>query len=229
MPQAKKPETPKKSKYSKSKSKYSKTAVEQYVKQKTGRRLAFGYEHAQRVYALAKKLGSKYDDELLHATAFLHDIELGEHHEERSAKHAGILLKHQMSATDVFRIQEAIRDHVVLGEPKGVEAILVHDAALLDCLGGVGLLQLAFSAQEKSSRSRSGGRGDVGTGGGANNGGGTSSGGSKGAQSLKEIVKHIKSYRKVIVNKLMLRQSRALAAERIEIMDLALDALDREL
>ena len=195
------------------KPKYSKTAVEQYVKQKTGCRLAFGFEHAQRVYKLAKKLGSKYDDELLHAVAFLHDIDLGEHHEEKSAKHAGILLKHQMSATDVFRVQEAIRDHVALGKPKGVEAILVHDAALLDCLGGVGLLQLAFSALEKGKRGRS-------------IGGST---GGKGKQSLKDIAKYIKSYRKVIANKLRLKQSRALAAERIGVMDLALDALEREL
>ena len=158
MPSTKKVEAPKKSKY-------SKTAVEQYVKQKIGRRMAFGFEHAQRVYKLAKKLGSKYDDELLHAIAFLHDIELGEHHEEKSAKHAGILLKHQLPATDVFRVQEAIRDHTALGKPRSVEAILIHDAALLDCLGGVGLLQLAFSAQEKGKRGSSGKGGGFGGGG----------------------------------------------------------------
>ena len=177
-------------------SKYSKSKVEQYVKQKTGRRLAFGYEHCVRVYKLAKKLGSKYDPEILHAVAFLHDLVQGKNHEEQSAKQAELLLKHNMSATDVFRIQEAIRDHTALGEPKSVEGILVHDAALLDCLGGVGILQLALSAKKSS---------------------------------LKEIAKHIRNYREIIAEKLILKQSKSLGADRIEIMDLVLDVLEKEL
>jgi len=174
---------------------YSKEEIEQYVKNKASR-IAFGYEHAKRVYKLAKKLGSKYDKEILHAVAFLHDIELTGEHETKSAKHAGILLKHRMSKPDIFRVQEAIKDHTTIGKPKSVEGILVHDAALLDCLGGVGLLQLAMISGKKD---------------------------------LKEVVKYINNYRTMIASKLILKQSRSLAAERMEMMDLVLDALDREL
>ena len=180
-------------------SKYSKSKVEQYVKQQTGRRLAFGFEHAQRVYKLAKKLGSKYDDEILHAASFLHDLAQGKNHQDLSAKQAALLLKHDMSAPDMFRIQKAIRNHGVLGEPKGVEGILVHDAALLDALGGVGLLQLAINAKENNKT------------------------------SLGEVVKLIRNYRIAIANKLILKQSKSLAADRLGVMDLVLDALETEL
>tara|TARA_Y100000310_G_scaffold341753_1_gene441935 strand:+ start:272 stop:826 length:555 start_codon:yes stop_codon:yes gene_type:complete len=177
--------------------KYSKEKIENYCKLKAGRKLAFGFEHCQRVYKLAKKLGSRYDDEILHAAAFLHDIERGKDHEKKSANHAALLLKFHMGDTDIFRVQEAIYKHTALGEPKSVEAILVHDAALLDCLGGVGMLQLALAMQDK--------------------------------KSLKDLVKHIKNHRNVIAEKLVLKQSKSLAADRIGAMDLMFDALEKEL
>lgn len=179
--------------------KYSKEAIEQYVKQKIGRRLAFGFDHCQRVYRLARKLGKGYDDEILHAVAFLHDIELGKDHENRSAKQAALVLKRDMSASDIFRVQEAIKNHGALGQPKSVEGILVHDASLLDCLGGIGLLQLAFLFEKQ------------------------------GKKTMGDIVTHIGNYREIAAEKLILKQSKSLGAERVSFMDLALSALDKEL
>lgn len=185
--------------FQKSKKKYSKEEIENYVKNKTLNRIAYGYEHATQTYKLAKKLGSNYDDEILHAACFLHDIEQDQNHEEKSANQADMLLKRFMPDTDRFRVKEAILNHTMFGAPKSAEAILVHDASLLNSLGAIGILQLTISHTEGKEKLK-----------------------------IREIIKHLKNYRKMIPDKLILRQSISLAADKLQVMDLFIDEAGKE-
>lgn len=180
--------------------KYSKEEIENYVKNKTLNRTGFGFEHALQTYKLAKKLGSKYDDEILHAACLLHHIEQGMNYEGKSAQHADVLLRRYMNEADRFRVKQAILNHAVLGRPKSVEEILTHDASLLNSLGVVGMLQLTAAHVEAKDKLK-----------------------------LGEIVQKIKNIRKIVPEKLVLKQSISLAAEKIELMDLAIDMLEKEL
>ena len=52
--------------------------IHQYVKDLTSDRLASGYGHCYRVYHLARELEIQdYDDDILFASCFLHDIVTG--------------------------------------------------------------------------------------------------------------------------------------------------------
>ena len=52
--------------------------IVQYVKDLTAGRLASGFEHSYRVYHLAREIGEgePYDDDVLHAACFLHNVEI---------------------------------------------------------------------------------------------------------------------------------------------------------
>lgn len=181
--------------FQKSKKKYSKEEIENYVKNKTLSRQVFGYEYCNNIYKLAKKLGSKYDDEILHASCYLHHIEQGPGYEEKSAKHADILLKRYLNEVDRYRVKEAILEHNFLGKPSSVEAILVHDAFLLSYLGPIGVLQITLSEKDLK---------------------------------LKEIAGRIKNIR-AFSEKLILKQSISSAADKLQIIDLFIEALEKEI
>ncbi len=178
---------------------YSREQVEEYCKHKTKSHPTRGFDHFRRIYETAKKLARDYDDEVLHAAAYLHDLE---YDTKDSARNARTLLKekHGFSEVKLHHVEHAIMHHVLEGKPKTVEAIVLHDANLLDYLGIIGLIRLAIEAREEM-----------------------------GQKDLPSIVKTIKVLRKKIANSFILKQSKDRAAEKLLAMDLAISELEKEI
>lgn len=173
---------------------YSKQAIEEYVKLRTKNKTICDFEHSARVYKMARKLAPHCDDEIVHAAAFLHDLDLSGDHEIRSAELAERVLAKYMDRSDIFRVKDAIRNHTALGFPKSTEAIVIHDADLLDYLGAIGFVRLSLAAVEWYEK-----------------------------KNAIDILKYIQSMRNLIANKLILKQSQSIGADRISAMDMLLE------
>ena len=129
--------------------------IQQYAKDLTAGRLASGYEHSYRIYQLARKIGEEmeYDDEVLHAACFLHDVEMHSGHPTSSAEKArAILGETGFASGKIETVYEAILHHMpdeegeVSGEEPSIEGKLLHDANLLETLGAIGLIRLAIGS-----------------------------------------------------------------------------------
>ena len=124
--------------------------IRQYAKDLTSGRLASGYEHSYRVYKLARKIGEEleYDDEILHAACFLHDIEMAVGHPKSSAEKARIILNETgFAPSKIPEVYDAILNHMPTGnDPKNIEGKLLHDANLLESLGAIGFSRLSIGA-----------------------------------------------------------------------------------
>jgi uncharacterized protein len=173
----------------------------QYAKDMTAGRLARGFDHCNRVYHTAKQLEDEYDDELLYAATYLHDIILAEPHQLQSAEKAEAVL-HEVGFTPgkIELVKEAILSHIPEGEPSFKEAMMLHDADILDSLGMVGITRLAVGAFFW-----------------------------KGAKSLSGVLDLINEYKDRAKSRLLLPRSRKLAEEKIEFMERALKQLEKEL
>jgi uncharacterized protein len=126
-----------------------KKIIQQYAKDLTAGRLASGYEHSYRTYHLARQIGedTDYDDAILHAACFLHDIErMVDHPRGSAAKAVSILEETGFPAEKVSQVEEAILRHMPGDDPATVEGTLLHDANLLDSIGAVGFARLAIGA-----------------------------------------------------------------------------------
>jgi uncharacterized protein len=123
--------------------------IQQYAKDLTAGRLASGFDHSFRVYHFARKIGEgmEYDDEILHAACFLHDVEMSVGHPQSSAEKAeAILHETGFTADKIPLVADAIANHMPDGKPETVEAKLLWDANLLDSLGAVGFARLTVGA-----------------------------------------------------------------------------------
>ena len=115
------------------------------------------YGHQPRVYALAVRLGEgmEYDDDILFAAAWMHDLGvfLG-HRPQNSAELAGwdhlpytlersreLLAGWNFPADKLEAVAEAIRSHQPQGEPARIEGVLLRDADILEQLGAIGALR----------------------------------------------------------------------------------------
>jgi uncharacterized protein len=126
-----------------------KNVIQQYAKDMTAGRLASGYEHSYRLYHLAREIGEgmDYDDDVLHAACFLHDIErMVDHPRGSSEKAKVILMETGFPAGRIAQVSEAILTHMPGGDPGSVEGKLLHDANLLDSIGAVGFARLSIGA-----------------------------------------------------------------------------------
>jgi uncharacterized protein len=178
-----------------------KKLIEDFAVKKLGRELAAGMDHFRRVYKLAKSLGLKDDDQVLHAACFLHDVSEEEPHQKGAAKTAEEFLKKiNFPKSKIPLVKEAILEHVPLGKPKGKEAILLHDADLLDFLGATGVTRLSIGAWDWM-----------------------------GKDSLEGILEVLKKFRKLASENLVLPKSRELAQEKIKFMDQAIEQLEKEI
>jgi uncharacterized protein len=114
---------------------------------------AWGYSHSTRDYELAKELATAdavtVDDDVLFAAAYLHDVaafapfRTSEDHQDVAAQLVGSLLEgtgFPMAKIDAVR--GAIRTHMYARDPKGPEAIYLHDADALDWLGAIGVARI---------------------------------------------------------------------------------------
>jgi uncharacterized protein len=123
--------------------------IQQYAKDLTTGHLASGFEHSWRVYHLTREIGEglDYDDDVLHAACFLHDIEMSSGHPKSSADRAEAILRETGFTPDkVPLVVEAILNHMPDGDPQSIEAKLLFDANLLDSIGAVGFARLSIGA-----------------------------------------------------------------------------------
>lgn len=115
---------------------------------------AWGYSHSQRDYALARELAAAdhvtLDDDVLYAASYLHDLAAFApwandklDHSDIAADIVDTILKgtgFPMSKVDAVR--GAIRTHMFYRDPKGPEALYLHDADALDWLGAIGVARI---------------------------------------------------------------------------------------
>jgi HD superfamily phosphodiesterase len=164
-------------------------------------RLARGFDHCNRVYHIAKQLEDSYDDDVLYAATYLHDIIFSEPHQLGSAEKAEAVL-HEVGfePEKIVLVKEAILNHIPEGTPPFKEAKMLHDADILDSLGMAGFTRLAIGAFFL-----------------------------RGAKTLQDVLTLLKEYKERAVSHLVLARSKELARERIEFMDKALRQLEREI
>jgi uncharacterized protein len=120
--------------------------IQQYAKDLTAGSFASGFEHSFRVYHLTREIGEDlcYDDDVLHAACFLHDVQMSVGHPHSSADKAEAILHETGFDPDkIPLVVEAILNHMPGGRPGSVEAKLLFDANLLDSIGAVGMARLA--------------------------------------------------------------------------------------
>ena len=115
------------------------------------------FSHQPRLYALACELadGRPLDDDILYAACWLHDLGVFIGHRPEApallatwdnvayaiAQTPPLLLRLGFPADKIPAGQAGIRDHHPQARPTTIEAILLHDADLLELLGAVGLLR----------------------------------------------------------------------------------------
>jgi uncharacterized protein len=115
------------------------------------------FSHQPRLYELAKQIAQAkpFDDDVLYAAAWLHDIGvfIG-HRPEDPAELAkwdnvayalkeapGLLQRFGFPAEKVPAVIEVIRTHLPSGKPTSFEGILLRDADILEQLGAVAILR----------------------------------------------------------------------------------------
>jgi uncharacterized protein len=130
-------------------------AIAEYIRAEA--KPADKFSHQVRLYQLAKQLAQNqpFDDDVLYAAAWLHDIGvfIGHRPEELTAlakwdnvayalkETPGLLQRFGFPAEKVAAVIEVIRTHLPSGRPTCFEGILLRDADILEQLGAVGILR----------------------------------------------------------------------------------------
>jgi len=115
------------------------------------------FGHQPRLYALATRLGEgmEYDDDILFAAAWMHDLGVFLEHRPRDpaeladwdhvpytiARTRALLPCWGFPARKIEAVAEAIQTHQPQDEPASVEAVLLRDADILEQLGAIGALR----------------------------------------------------------------------------------------
>ena len=115
------------------------------------------YGHQPRLYALSLKVGEglEYDDDVVYAAAWLHDLGVfvGHRPEELEAlarwdhvayavaKAPGVLAECGFEAGKVAAVLECIRNHQPKDEPETLESTILRDADILEQLGAIGIVR----------------------------------------------------------------------------------------
>ena len=115
------------------------------------------FSHQPRLYALARQLaaGQPYDDDVLFAAAWLHDLGVfvGHRPEEPAAlatwdhiayanrQAPGLLRQFGFPEAKIPAVLDVIRTHLPSGKPTSLEGTLLRDADLLEQLGAVAVLR----------------------------------------------------------------------------------------
>jgi uncharacterized protein len=117
------------------------------------------YGHQPRLYALATEIGSgmHYDDDILFAAAWMHDLGVFLGHRPQDPgqlsrwdhvpytiqRSRELLSKWGFPPQKLDGVAEAILHHQPKDEPTTVEATLLRDADILEQLGAIGILRAA--------------------------------------------------------------------------------------
>jgi uncharacterized protein len=115
------------------------------------------FGHQPRLYALAVQLAEdrEFDDDILFAAAWMHDLGVFLGHRPKDtaelakwnhipytlARSRELLAGWGFPASKLDAVAEAIRTHQPQDEPQQFEAILLHDADILEQLGAIGALR----------------------------------------------------------------------------------------
>ncbi len=177
--------------------------IHQYVKDLTNDRLASGYGHCYRVYHLARELDvDNYDDDILYAACFLHDIATGKDdkllYEESAEKAEQLMHEVGFPPEKINIVCECIKTHLTENNPTILEAQMLHDANLLDSLGAIGIVRLSIGAFFWYN-----------------------------LKNLKDVLELIKTFREK-AKKLIFPKAKKLSKIKIEFMDKVIEELDKE-
>ena len=115
------------------------------------------FGHQPRLYALARQIaaGHEYDDDVVYAAAWLHDLGvfIGHRPEDPEAlarwdhvaytiDHSpGILRRVGFPLEKIPAVLEAIRTHQPSGDPESIEGVILRDADILEQLGALAILR----------------------------------------------------------------------------------------
>jgi uncharacterized protein len=115
------------------------------------------FGHQPRLYALAARLGQgmQYDDDILFAAAWMHDLGVFSGHRPQNpaelanwdhvpytiARARELLSSWGFPAEKLAGVAEAIRTHQPQDEPASIEAVLLRDADIMEQLGAIGALR----------------------------------------------------------------------------------------
>jgi uncharacterized protein len=115
------------------------------------------FGHQPRLYALAGKIGAGmvYDDDVLFAAAWMHDLGVFLGHRPQDPEQLSqwdhipytirrskeLLMGWGFPVEKLDAVQEAIRAHQAKDEPTTVEGTLLRDADILEQLGAIGILR----------------------------------------------------------------------------------------
>jgi uncharacterized protein len=125
------------------------------------------FGHQPRLYALAVRLaeGREFDDDILFAAAWMHDLGVFLRHRPQDpaelarwdhipytiARSRELLAEWGFPEAKLEAVAEAIRTHQPMEEPVHFEAVLLHDADILEQLGAIGAVR-AFAKIGRDSR-----------------------------------------------------------------------------
>jgi uncharacterized protein len=173
------------------------------------------FGHQPRLYDLARRLGQgmEFDDDILFASAWMHDLgvfvghrpqdpkelEKWDHVPYTIARTRELLPAWGFPAEKLDGVAEAIQTHQPQDEPQKIEAILLRDADILEQLGAVGALRALVKIGRDTRYATF----------------------SSVVPVLRKAVNHLPGT-------LRLESARALAAPRIEVLDALLAALQDE-
>jgi uncharacterized protein len=130
--------------------------IQEYIREQARPVEKFG--HQPRLYRLATQIGrgSEYDDDVVFAAAWLHDLGVfvGHRPEQIEALRAwdnvryamrqapAVLLRAGFPEEKIPAVLEAIRTHQPAANPETFEGILLRDADILEQLGSTGILRV---------------------------------------------------------------------------------------
>jgi len=130
-------------------------AIQEYISREASPVEKFG--HQPRLYALARRVGAghEYDDDVLFAAVWMHDIGVFVGHRPEdpaelavwdNAAYAvertpALLEDVGFPADKVSAVIEAIRTHQPGAHPTAIEGVILRDADILEQLGAIGVLR----------------------------------------------------------------------------------------
>ena len=128
-------------------------ALQQYLEANANPQ--YKYSHQPRLYALTQQIGQglHYDDVVVYAAAFLHDLGVfvghrpaddatlkgWDHVAYATAKAPAILTEAGFPTEKIPAVLEVIRTHQPQDTPATIEATIARDADILEQLGGIGV------------------------------------------------------------------------------------------
>jgi uncharacterized protein len=173
------------------------------------------FGHQPRLYALACRVGQglDFDDDILFAAAWMHDLGVFLGHRPRDpaelarwdhvpytiAQARKLLAGWGFPLNKLDRVAEAIRTHQPQDEPVEIEAILLRDADILEQLGAIGALRAVVKVGRDSRY-----------------------------PTFSSVIPVLEKAISVLPAKLRLENARVLAAPRVELLRLLLTAVRDE-